>query len=63
MFLDQPYKSFGRRHRAVRHDAATICLLGLKNSKEALPAWLHVVLDESKTLQRFLKLLLEVRRR
>jgi len=60
-YIDRPYKFLGRKHRKLRHDVATIVYLGLKDGEEAMiSAYLHVLLDEDRSLARLFKSLKEL---
>ena len=54
--MDEPYKILGGRHRILRHDPSFIIALLLDKGIDAgLKAWLHLILDEDKSLARLFK--------
>ncbi|MET1124584.1 MAG: hypothetical protein ABWW66_04895 [Archaeoglobaceae archaeon] len=59
--MDEPYKVLGRKHRILRHDPAFIACLSLdRGLEEGLKAYLHLILDEDKTLSRLFRVIEDV---
>lgn len=52
--LDSPYRILGRAHRKANHDLLTIAYYYLRDPRQGLAAWLHIMLDSDFELCRVL---------